>query len=338
MPCDGAALQLFGHPLPQAAQILDQLLQLPLGDPLVPVHRAHPAREYRVREEQTDCQRCVKAYPGAKNSYNPPRMRTVLATHYVTPLREGGSLPAIVEADDDGMYVVKFRGAGHGTRALIAELLAGEIARLLGLAVPEIVFAQLDPRLAKTEPDAEIRDLLRRSEGVNLALDYLPGSITFDPLVAKPVEGQARLASSIVWFDALVTNVDRTPRNTNLLVWHHKLHLIDHGASFIFHHAWDGWRERSKTPFAAIRDHVLLRWAGELAAVDEELTAKLTPEALTEIIALVPDEWLGDVEAFASTDEHRAAYREWLLLRLEGPRAWVAKAMEEADRVRALLV
>jgi hypothetical protein len=297
---------------------------------------------FSVIKEQAFCQRCVKTYILEKNSYNPPGMRTVLATHYVTPLREGGSLPAIVEADDDGMYVVKFRGAGQGVRALIAELLAGEIARLLGLPVPEIVFAQLDPRLAKTEPDAEIRDLLRRSEGINLALDYLPGSITFDPLVAKPIEGQARLASSIVWFDALVTNVDRTARNTNLLVWHHKLHLIDHGASFIFHHAWDGWRERSQTPFAAIKDHVLLRWASELASVDEELTAKLTSDALTEIIDLVPAEWLGDVEEFASADEHRAAYREWLLRRLEGPRAWLEKAQEkateEAARVRALLV
>lgn len=283
-----------------------------------------------VKEKQLKRQKSGKSLQATI----PRVLRTVLATHYVTPLREGGSLPAIVEADDDGMYVVKFRGAGQGPRALVAELLAGEIARLLGLPVPEIVFAHLDPRLAKTEPDPEIRDLLRNSDGLNLGLDYLPGSITFDPLVSKTIDGDGRLASSIVWFDALVTNVDRTARNTNLLVWHGKLHLIDHGASLIFHHAWDGWRERSKTPFAAIKDHVLLRWASELARVDEELTSKLTDEALTRIIDLVPEEWLPEVEEFASVDEQRAAYREWLQLRLASPRTWV----EEAARARALLV
>src|SRR5258708_7473993 len=166
-------------------------------------------------------------------------MRTITATHYVTPLREGGSLPAIVEGDDDGTYVLKFRGAGQGVRALIAELVAGEAGRRLGLPVPEIVFAELDPRMAMTEPHPEIQDLLRQSEGLNLALDYLPGSIAFDPLIDRSLAAQTRLASSIVWFDALVTNVDRTPRNTNLLVWHGALWLIDHGASLYFHHNWD---------------------------------------------------------------------------------------------------
>ena len=206
-------------------------------------------------------------------------IRTVQATEYVTPLREGGSLPAIVEADDDGIYVLKFRGAGQGPRALIAELVSGELARLLGLRVPEIVFVDLDPRMAKTEPDPEIQDLLRQSEGLNLALDYLPGSITFDPLVAKPIEDRARLASEIVWFDALVTNVDRTAKNTNLLVWHRDLWLIDHGASLIFHHNWEGYAERSRTPFAGIRDHVLLRWASEITKVDEALAAKEAGES-----------------------------------------------------------
>ncbi|HEX7152631.1 MAG TPA: HipA family kinase [Thermoanaerobaculia bacterium] len=260
-------------------------------------------------------------------------MRTITATQYVTPLREGGSLPAIVEGDDDGTYVLKFRGAGQGVRALVAELVSGELARALRLPVPEIVFVQLDPRMAKTEPDPEIQDLLRRSEGLNLALDYLPGSITFDPLVAKPVEGKARLASSIVWFDALVTNVDRTAKNTNLLVWHRDLWMIDHGASLIFHHNWDGYRERSRGAFAGIKDHVLLRWAAELREADEELTALLTEEVIARVVAMIPDEWL-DEPSFASVEAHRDAYREYLTRRLEAPRAW----LEEAVRARTLLV
>src|SRR5213082_830481 len=190
-------------------------------------------------------------------------LRTITATEYVMPLREGGSLPAIVEGDDDGTYVLKFRGAGQGVRALIAELVSGELARALGLPVPEIVFADLDPRMAKTEPDPEIQELLQKSEGLNLALDYLPGSITFDPIVELPIAGKSRLASSMVWFDALVTNVDRTPKNTNLLVWHRNLWMIDHGATLIFHHRWDGYRELSRNPFPLIAEHVLLRWDGE---------------------------------------------------------------------------
>lgn len=262
-------------------------------------------------------------------------LRTITATHYVTPLREGGSLPAIVEADDDGTYVLKFRGAGQGPRALVAELVSGELARVLGLPVPEIVLAQLDARMAKTEPDPEIQDLLRQSEGLNLALDYLPGSIGFDPLVDQGLPGLSRLASSIVWFDALVTNVDRTPRNTNLLLWHRKLWLIDHGATLYFHHSWDDdYLARSRAPFAGIKDHVLLPWAGELREVDEELAAKLDGQAIERVIDLVPAEWLGDVPRFGSVAEHRAGYREWLARRLELPREWV----EEAVRGRALLV
>src|SRR6185369_15944091 len=177
-------------------------------------------------------------------------LRTITVTEYVTPLREGGSLPAIVAGDDDGTYVLKFRGAGQGTRALIAELVSGELARILGLPVPEIVFAELDPRMAKTEPDPEIQDLLRASEGLNLALDYLPGSVTFDPIVQLRIEGIARLASAIVWFDAFVSNVDRTPKNTNLLVWHRRLWMIDHGATLIFHHNWtDDVLNRARKPF-----------------------------------------------------------------------------------------
>lgn len=259
-------------------------------------------------------------------------IRTIHATEYLTPLREGGSLPAIVAGDDDGTYVLKFRGAGQGVRALIAELVSGEMARRLGLPVPEIVFAELDPRMARTEPDPEIQDLLRRSEGLNLALDYLPGSITFDPLIERPIASKPRLASAIVWFDALVTNVDRTAKNTNLLVWHRDLWLIDHGATLIFHHQWEGASARARQPFAQIRDHVLLRWASELREVDEELRARLTPAILAEVIALIPDSWLGDEPSLQGLDAHRAAYRAYLEERLEGPRDW----MEEAVRARTL--
>src|ERR1051325_3500573 len=192
-------------------------------------------------------------------------LRTIRVTRYVTPLREGGSLPAIVEADDEGMYVLKFRGAGQGPKALVAELVAGEIGRTLGLPVPEIVFAELDPDLARTEPDPEIHALIHDSGGLNLAIDYLPGSVMFDPVVEKPA---ADLASRIVWFDAYVTNVDRTPRNTNLLMWHRRLWLIDHGATLYFHHAWTDMDQRSKDPFPLIKEHILLRFASSIEADD----------------------------------------------------------------------
>jgi hypothetical protein len=261
-------------------------------------------------------------------------VRTITATEYVMPLREGGSLPAIVEGDDDGTYVLKFRGAGQGVRALIAELVSGEIARVLGLPVPEIVFAMLDARMAKTEPDPEIQELLRKSEGLNLALDYLPGSITFDPIVEVPIAGKSRLASAIVWFDALVTNVDRTAKNTNLLVWHRNLWMIDHGATLIFHHNWDDYLARSRNPYQQIGDHVLLRWASEVRAVDGELAARLTPDAIANVIDLIPASWLGDEPRFSSVEEHRAAYREYLMRRLQSPREW----MEDAVRARTLRV
>src|ERR687884_419614 len=202
-------------------------------------------------------------------------MRTVNAARYVTPLREGGSLPAIIEADDDGMYVLKFRGAGQGTKALIAELIAGEIARAAGFLVPELVFVSLDPEIAKTEPDPEIQDLIRASGGLNLGLDYLPGSVMFDPVADQP---DADLASRIVWFDAYVTNVDRTPRNTNMLMWHRRLWLIDHGASLYFHHTWHNYRERSRAPFPMIKDHVLLPFASALQEVDAQMTGQITPD------------------------------------------------------------
>jgi hypothetical protein len=258
-------------------------------------------------------------------------LRTINATRYITPLREGGSLPAIVEADDDGLYVLKFVGAGQGPRALIAELVAGEIARALGLAVPEIVFANVDAELARTEPDPEIQDLIRastdllhHSAGLNLALDYLPGSVTFDPLSLPVATG---LASRIVWFDAFVTNLDRTPRNTNLLVWHGKLWLIDHGAALYFHHDWRDYLERAASPFALVKDHVLLPRASELAAVDAEMAATLTPGRLAGIVALIPDAWLQDEPMFASKALHRTAYLNYLTQRLRAPRAFVQEAV-----------
>jgi hypothetical protein len=251
-------------------------------------------------------------------------LRTVEATRYVTPLREGGSLPAVVEADDLGTYVLKFRGAGQGPKALIAEIVAGEIARTLGLLVPEIVLVNLDPELARAEPDVEIQDLIRASAGLNLALDYLPGSLGFDPLVEPP---GPELASRILWFDAFVTNVDRTPRNPNLLTWHGRLWLIDHGASLYFHHAWRDWRAASKRPFAA-SDHVLLPFAGAIPEADAALTPRLAGGVLREIVDLVPEEWLRDEPGLADTACVRAAYVEFLTSRLEEPRGWV-RALEE---------
>jgi HipA-like protein len=257
-----------------------------------------------------------------------PILRTVNATRYVTPLREGGSLPAIVEADDQGMYVLKFRGAGQGPKALIAELVAGEIARALGLPVPEIVFVELDAELARTEPDPEIQDLIKASVGLNLALDYLPGAVTFDPVV-EPVD--AELASKIVWFDALVTNVDRTPRNANMLVWHRKPWLIDHGAALYFHHAWDDYLARASAPFALIREHVLLSRAEKLADVDAALAARLDDRTIDVIVERIPAAWLVGDAPFADHRAHREAYAKWLKRRLASPRAFV----QEAIRARA---
>lgn len=260
-------------------------------------------------------------------------LRTVTATRYVTPLREGGSLPAIVEADDLGTYVLKFRGAGQGRKALIAELVAGEIGRALGLPVPEVVLVDLHPDLGRAEPDPEIQDLLRASRGLNLALDYLPGSLGFDPLVEPP---GADLASRVVWFDALVQNVDRTPRNTNLLVWHGKLWLIDHGASLYFHHDWPGrdgpsLKAVSQRPFAAARDHVLLPFAARLPEADADLAPRLTAETLGGIVASVPDQWLASEAGFEGPDAVRAAYISYLTSRLREPRVW-AHALEEVRR------
>ncbi len=259
-------------------------------------------------------------------------MRTVTATRYVTPLREGGSLPAIVEADDCGLYVVKFRGAGHGEKALIAELVTGELARAAGLRVPDIVLVQIGEALGRSEPDAEIRDLVRSSVGINIGLDYLPGSITFDPVAGPPPA--AAEASAIVWLDAFASNVDRTARNPNLLGWHRRLWLIDHGASLYFHHTWDDELARSESPFTAIRDHVLLPWACELTSAAAVLLPRLSGGTIARVLADVPDAWLAGEPRFPSPAEHRAAYARYLERRLGA----APRFLEEAERARAQLV
>jgi hypothetical protein len=253
-------------------------------------------------------------------------LRTINVTRYVTPLREGGSLPAIVEADDDGMYVLKFRGAGHGARALVAELVCGELARTLGLPVPEIVLAVLDPDLARTEPDPEIHALIHDSAGVNVALDYLPGAVNYDAVVHTVAP---ELASRIVWFDALVTNVDRTVRNTNMLMWHRALWLIDHGSALYFHHSpgWETDASRARAAFPRVADHVLLRQATALEAHDEEMAAVLTAAVIDAILALVPDHWLDESAPPARAADVRMAYRRYLLDRLTSPRAFVREAV-----------
>jgi len=254
-------------------------------------------------------------------------MRTVNAARYVTPLREGGSLPAIIEADDDGMYVLKFRGAGQGAKALIAEVIAGELARAAGLLVPELVFVNLDPEIAKTEPDPEIQDLIRASGGLNLGLDYLPGSVMFDPVADQP---DSDLASRIVWLDAYVTNVDRTPRNANMLMWHRKLWLIDHGASLYFHHSWTDMDQRAKDPFRLIKEHILLPFANSIETADQAMTAVMTEAVVKGVVELVPDEWLEDHAPFSTIAENRQAYVDYLTRRLDAPRSFV----EEAIRAR----
>lgn len=234
-----------------------------------------------------------------------------------------------MEANDDGTYVLKFRGAGQGRKALIAELVVGEIARALGLKVPEIVFIQLDPELARTEPDPEIQDLIRASAGLNLALDYLPGAMTFDPVAEQPDAG---LASLIVWFDAYMTNTDRTPRNTNMLVWHRQLWLIDHGAALYFHHTWNNYLERSRSPFPMVKDHVLLQLASSLSEVDSKIAAQVTPDLISSIVKLIPDTWLVEESPFNESNQHRDAYIEYLLTRLELRHIFLEEAIHARSR------
>ena len=251
-------------------------------------------------------------------------MRTVRATRYLTPLREGGSVPAVVETDDDGTYVAKFRGAAQGPRALVAELVGGEIGRLLGLPIPQLALIEIDAVLARSEPDGEIQELLRKSAGLNLALDYLPGALNWEPALAPPPD--AALAAAVVWFDAFITNVDRTPRNPNLLWWHGRLWLIDHGAALYLQHATDDLPALARRPFPLIAQHVLLPYAGSIAAADARLAPLLTPALVEAVVSAVPAEWLGDGDG----EDARRAYVEYLLRRLEAPRGFA----EEADAAR----
>jgi hypothetical protein len=254
---------------------------------------------------------------------NQSPIRTVNVTRYVTPLREGGSLPAIVEADDGFLYVLKFRGAGQGVKALIAEFIGGEIARILGLQVPEIVFANVDTAFGRTEPDEEIQDLLKASVGLNVALHYLSGSISFDPTVTTV---EPLLASKIVWLDCLLTNMDRTVRNTNMLSWHKELWLIDHGACLYFHHNWQGWEEQALRPFVLVKDHVLLPQASELDAVDAAFHALLTTQDIRRVVELIPEDWLLSDPGFDSVEAHRDVYIQFLQTRFDHSQIFVKEA------------
>lgn len=258
------------------------------------------------------------------------QVRTVNITRYVTPLREGGSLPAIVEAADDFLYVLKFRGAGQGVKALIAELIGGEIARALGLRVPEIIFATIDEAFGRTEPDEEIQDLLKASTGLNLGLNYLSGSVTFDPAV---IAVDALLASQIVWLDCLITNMDRTVRNTNMLWWHKELWLIDHGACLYFHHNWNNWQEQANRPFVLVKDHVLLSKATMLNEVDTAFRPILTPALIRQIVTLIPVEWLESDSFFTSVEQHRQAYIQFLESRLAHSDIFVKEAQHAAKSI-----
>lgn len=252
-------------------------------------------------------------------------IRTVNVTRYITPLREGGSLPALAEADDDFKYVLKFRGAGHGVKALIAEFLGGRIAQWLGLPVPELVFASLDEAFGRTEGDEEIQDLLQASQGLNLGLHFLSGALTYDAAVN---DCDALLASKIVWLDAFITNVDRTFKNTNLLIWKKELWLIDHGAAFYFHHAWDNWKNNAQTPFALIKDHVLLPKASRLAEVHAAFTTKLNDTVLREIVDQLPEDWLLWEDQSMTPAELKEVYSQFLAIRLANASVFLKQAQD----------
>lgn len=259
---------------------------------------------------------------------NQPLLRTVNVTRYITPLREGGSLPALAEGDDDFKYVLKFKGAGHGVKALIAELIGGEIARVLNLPVPELVFANLDEAFGRTEGDEEIQDLLQGSQGLNLALHFLSGAINFDPVVT---EVEPLLASKIVWLDAFITNVDRTFRNTNMLIWHKDLWLIDHGACLYFHHSWTDWPGHAKSPFALIKDHVLLPQASLLDQADQDLKSILTDDVLRSITDLIPDIWLHWEETDETPGQLREVYLGFLKTRRDHSEIFLKQAQDARE-------
>ncbi len=255
-------------------------------------------------------------------------LRKINVTRYITPLREGGSLPALTEADDDFKYVLKFRGAGHGVKALIAELLGGEIARTLGLKVPELVFANLDVAFGRSEGDEEIQDLLKGSHGLNLALHFLSGAITFDPVVTQVDE---RLASQIVWLDAFTTNIDRTVKNTNMLLWHKELWLIDHGATFYFHHSWDNWEKAALSPFPYIKDHVILPQAALVEEINDEMITLLPNEKLREITNLIPAEWMEWEGTEMTPEEIREVYFQFLVHRRNNSNNFVKQIQDARE-------
>lgn len=255
-------------------------------------------------------------------------LRTVNVTRYITPLREGGSLPALAEADDGFKYVVKFRGAGHGTKMLIAELIGGLVAQALGFRVPEMVFINLDEAFGRTEGDEEIQDLLKASVGLNLGLHFLSGAFTFDP-VAVSVDSVT--ASRVVWLDAFLTNVDRTVRNPNMLMWYRELWLIDHGASLLFHHSWVNWREQARSPFVFIKDHVMLPYASELERVDKEFRQILTPEKIDEIVSVIPADWLNWAVGDETVEDLRSVYRDYLVERLGNSEIFVKQAQDARE-------
>lgn len=258
-------------------------------------------------------------------------LRTVNVTRYITPLREGGSLPALAEADDGFKYVVKFRGAGHGTKALISELIGGQIAQLLGFSIPELVFVNLDEAFGRSEGDEEIQDLLQNSKGLNLGLHFLSGAFTFDPVVTHV---DPKLASQIVWMDAFLTNVDRTVRNTNMLIWHKELWLIDHGATLYFHHSWVNWEKYALSPFSQIKDHVLLPYASRLDEVDVEFKKILTSEKIVEIVDLIPDEWLEWGNEGETAGDIKKIYLQFLIERINNSQIFV----KEAQNARKALI
>jgi hypothetical protein len=257
-----------------------------------------------------------------------PEIRTVDVIRYVTPLREGGSLPAIVEADDEFLYVMKFRGAGQGVKALVAELIGGELARAMGLKVPELVFMNLDDSFSKTEPDEEIQDLLRFSVGLNLGLHFLSGSITYDPLVS-PVDSLT--ASKVVLLDSLITNIDRTVKNTNMLSWYRELWLIDHGASLYFHHGWDNWREQAQRTFPHVKNHVLLRRAEELETARKDILSRISRQTFEDIVAVIPDDFLQEEGSAVGPEERKNVYVEFLSTRLANLDALTKEAADARE-------
>lgn len=258
-------------------------------------------------------------------------LRTINVTRYISPLREGGSLPALADADDGYKYVVKFRGSGHGTKALVSELLGGLIAKKLGFRIPELVFINLDEAFGRTEGDEEIQDLLQGSKGLNMGLHFLSPAFTFDPVVT---EVDSLLASQIVWLDAYITNIDRTVRNTNMLMFHKELWLIDHGASFYFHHTWTNWKQAALSPFPYVKDHVLLRQADELEKVDDEFKKILDDDTINNLVNLIPNDWLNWNNEDETVEDIREIYKQFLTIRRDNSTLFI----KEAQNARKTLI